>query len=42
MCVQAAEPYVDPLNDVDREMAISKLENGKGTGHDQIPTKMIK
>ena len=20
MCVQAAEPYVDPLNDVDREM----------------------
>jgi hypothetical protein len=27
-CVQTAEPYVEPPNDVDREMAISNLKNG--------------
>jgi hypothetical protein len=30
------------LNDVDIEMAISKLKNRKATGYDQIPAKMIK
>jgi hypothetical protein len=34
--------YVEPPNDVDTEMAISKLKNGKATGYDQIPVKMIK
>jgi hypothetical protein len=28
MCVQTAERYVEPPNDVDREMAISNLKNG--------------
>jgi hypothetical protein len=26
----------EPPNDVDIEMAVSKLKNGKATGHDQI------
>ena len=39
MCVQTAEPYVEPPNDVVIEMAVSKLRNGKATGHDQIPAK---
>ena len=26
-CVQTAEPYVEPPNDVDRQMAISNLKN---------------
>jgi hypothetical protein len=42
MCVQTAEPYVEPPNDVDIEMAVSKLRNGKATGHDHIPAKLIK
>ena len=41
MCVQTAEPYVAPPNDIDREMAVSKFKNGKATGHDQIPAKLI-
>ena len=28
MCVQTAEPYVEPPNDVDIEMAISNLKSG--------------
>jgi len=31
-CIQTAEPYIEPPNDVDIEMAISKLKNGKATG----------
>jgi hypothetical protein len=42
MCVQAAEPYVEPPSDVDILMAISKLKNGKATGYDQILPRMIK
>jgi hypothetical protein len=42
MCVQTAEPYVEPTNDVDTEMALSKLKNGEATGHDQIPAASIK
>jgi len=34
--------YVEPPNEVDTEMAISKLKNGKASGCDQIPTRMIK
>jgi len=33
ICVQTAEPYGEPPNDVDIEMEISKLKNGKATGH---------
>ena len=36
MCVQTAEPYFEPPNDVGIEMAISKLKNWKETGYDQI------
>jgi hypothetical protein len=32
--VQTAELYVEPPNDVDTEMAVSKLRNGKATGHE--------
>jgi hypothetical protein len=42
MCIQAAEPYVEPLNDVDIEMAVGKLKYGKATGHDPIPARLIK
>jgi hypothetical protein len=42
MCVQTAEPYAEPTNDVDTKMAFSKLQNGKATGHDQIPAASIK
>ena len=41
MCIQTAEPDAEPPNDVDIEMAISKLKNRKATGYDQIPAKMI-
>jgi hypothetical protein len=37
MCVGTAEPQ----NDVDIEMAVSKLKNGKATEHGQIPAKLI-
>jgi len=42
MCVQTAEPYAEPTDDVDTEMALSKLKNGKATGHDQIPSASTK
>ena len=42
MCVQTAEPYIEPPNDVKIEMAVSKLKNGKATGHDQILATLIK
>ena len=42
MCVPTAEPYVEPPNDVDIEMAISKFKNWKTTGHDQIAARLIK
>jgi hypothetical protein len=42
MCTQTVETYVKPPNDVDIEMAISKLKNVKTTGHDQIAANLIK
>jgi len=41
MYVKTAEPYVQPPHYVDTDMAISKLKNGKTTGHDQIPVEFI-
>jgi len=41
LCVQTAEPFMEPRNGVDIEMAISKLKNGKATGDDQIPVELI-
>jgi hypothetical protein len=41
MCVQTAEPYVEPPNNVDIWMTISKLKHGKETGHDQIMAVFI-
>jgi len=32
MCIQTAEMYAGPPNDVDMEMAISKLKNGRAIG----------
>jgi len=32
----------EPIDDVDTEMAITKLKNRKATGHDQIPIELIK
>jgi len=37
-----AEPYVELANDIDIEMAVRKLRNGKATGHDEIPATLIK
>jgi hypothetical protein len=42
MCIQTAEPYVEPPNDLEKEMAKSKLKNRKVTGHDQISDELIK
>jgi hypothetical protein len=42
MCNQTAEPYTETPNDADIEMPISKLKNGKATGHDEILAKVIK
>jgi len=42
ICVQTAEPHGEPPNDVDIEMAISKLKNGKAVGHDLILAELIK
>jgi len=42
MHIQTAEPYVEPPNDVDIEIAISNLKNGKATGNDQNPAEMMK
>jgi hypothetical protein len=41
-CVHTAEPYTEPPNDVDIQMAISELKNGKATEHDQILAELIK
>jgi hypothetical protein len=41
-CIKTAEPYVEPPNDVDIQMAVSKIKNGKATGHDQIAAELIK
>jgi len=41
MCIQAAEPYVEPPNDVDIEMAGGKLKNGKASGHDPVWARLI-
>jgi len=42
MCIQAAEPYAEPPNDVDIEMAVGKLKSGKAAGNNPIPTRLIK
>jgi hypothetical protein len=42
MCIQAAEPYVELPNDVDIEMAVGKLKDGKATGHNRIPARLFK
>jgi hypothetical protein len=42
MCIQTAEPEIKPPSDVDIEISIGKLKNGKATGHDQIPAELIK
>ena len=36
------QAYVELPNDVDKGTAISKLQNRKATGHDQIPAELIK
>jgi hypothetical protein len=41
MCVQTAQPYVEPPNNVDIWMTISKLKHGKETGRDQIMAVFI-
>jgi hypothetical protein len=41
MCVQSAEPYVEPPNGGDIEMAISNMKRGQTTGHDQLPVELI-
>jgi hypothetical protein len=41
MYVKTAEPYAEPPHYVDIHMAISKLKNGKTTGHDQIPVEFM-
>jgi hypothetical protein len=40
MCVQTAKPCVEPQNDVDIEMEISKLKNGKAA-FDQVTGELI-
>ena len=40
--LQSAEPYGEPPSDVDIEMAIIKLKNGKATGRIQIPAELVK
>ena len=42
MCVHKEEPDVEPPNEDDKGMAISKVKNGKRTGHDQIPAEVVK
>lgn len=42
MCVQTAKPCVEPPNNVDKEMAIGKLKNGKAPRFDQVPGELIK
>ena len=42
MCIQSVEMYAGPPDDVDMEMAISKLKNGKATGCHQMLAELIK
>ena len=42
LCVHKEEPDVEPPNEDDKGMAISKVKNGKRTGHDQIPAEVVK
>jgi hypothetical protein len=42
VCILTAEPPVEPPNDVDKETAISKLKNGKVTGHNKNPAELKK
>jgi hypothetical protein len=42
MCTQTAEPYAEPPNVVDMDLAVSKLKTGKATGHYQILGELIK
>jgi hypothetical protein len=42
MCVQMVEHYIEPPGDIDRNMSVSKLKNGKAPRHYQIPAKLIK
>ena len=42
MCEQTAKPCVEPPNNIDVEMTISKLKNGKAPGFDQVPGELIK
>jgi len=41
-CVQIAKPYVEPPQDMDKEVAIRKLKHGNTTGHDRTPAELIK
>jgi hypothetical protein len=41
-CTLKNQPYVERPNDVDRGIAVSKLENGITTGHDQVPAELVK
>ena len=42
MCLQTAEIYLEPPNEVDVETARSKFKNRKATGHDQISAELVK
>jgi hypothetical protein len=42
VCVQTIEPYAEPPNDVYKEIAMSKLKNGRATGYYQNPAEMKK
>jgi hypothetical protein len=42
MFIQIAAPHVEPPNDVDLQMEISKLKNGKASGHDQNRFELVK
>jgi len=42
VCVQTIEPYAEPPNDVYKEIAMSKLKNGRATGYYQNPTEIKK
>lgn len=40
VCVETSLPYVEPSNNVDIQMAKSKLKNGKPSGLDHIPAEL--
>jgi hypothetical protein len=42
MCTNCRTIYAEPPNDVDMEMAVSKLKNEKATGHYQFLAALIK